>query len=314
MWPPPEFKISREFDESADVIYYHGDCNDLLKQIPPRFVQLVMTSPPYNIGKSYERIKVDLNTYLKEQEKVIKSCITKLSDTGSICWEVGNYIKDSSVIPLDIFLYPCFKDEVGNQLKLRNRIVWHFEHGLHSSRRFSGRYETILWFTKTDDYYFNLDGVRVPQKYPLKKHYKGPNFGKYSGNPFGKNPGDVWIFPNVKWNHPEKTEHPCQFPVELVQRLVLALTKEGDWVLDPYIGVGSTAVGAVLRKRKAVGAEIVERYVQIGLERLRKVADGTLKIRPMERPVYMPIKTLEKDRDEQKRMKSRPLSEYVENY
>jgi DNA modification methylase len=81
---------------------------------------------------------------------------------------------------------------------------------------------------------FHLDRVRVPQKYPNKRHFKGPKKGELSGNPLGKNPGDVWIFPNVKANHVEKTTHPAQYPVELVERFVLALTEEGDWVLDPF--------------------------------------------------------------------------------
>ena len=94
---------------------------------------------------------------------------------------------------------------------MKNRIVWHFEHGLHLKHKFSGRYETILWFVKTDKYIFDLDKVRVPQKYPGKVGYKGKNKGKYSGNIKGKNPSDVWIIPNVKSFHKEKTIHPCQF-------------------------------------------------------------------------------------------------------
>lgn len=148
---------------------------------------------------------------------------------------MGNYVDNGEIIPLDILLYPIFSSF---KLKLRNRIVWHFGHGLHASKRFSGRYEVILWFTKTDEYVFNLDNVRVPQKLPNKKHFKGPNKGKLSGHPLGKNPSDVWEIPNVKSNHVEKTIHPCQFPVELIERLVLALTDEGDWVFDPFIGGG----------------------------------------------------------------------------
>jgi adenine-specific DNA-methyltransferase len=140
---------------------------------------------------------------------------------------------------VDIVLYPVFAS-LG--LHLRNRIVWHFGHGLHASKRFSGRYEVILWFTKGNEYTFNLDAVRVPQKYPDKKYFKGPKKGELSGNPLGKNPSDIWEIPNVKANHVEKTIHPCQFPVELIERLVLAMTDEGDWALDPFIGVGTTAL------------------------------------------------------------------------
>src|SRR5690606_35889755 len=103
-------------------------------------------------------------------------------------------------------------------------------------------------------------------KYPNKRHYKGPARGALSSNPKGKNPGDVWIFPNVKHNHVEKTPHPCQFPVELPERLVLALTEPGDLVLDPYMGVGSTIVAAVRHGRRAAGAEIVPEYVALARE------------------------------------------------
>jgi adenine-specific DNA-methyltransferase len=159
---------------------------------------------------------------------------------------------------------------------------------LHAKQRLSGRHEVILWFTKGDDYVFNLDSIRVPQKYPGKKSYKGPNGGSYSGHPLGKNPGDVWDIPNVKSRHPEKTIHPCQFPVELVERLVLALSDPGDLVLDPYIGVATTAIAAVRHGRRAAGAETSALYHTVGMERLKQMELGTLKTRPMNRPIYQP--------------------------
>lgn len=176
----------------------------------------------------------------------------------------------------------------GLGLKMRNRIVWHFEHGLHCSARFSGRYETIVWFTKTKDYVFNLDSVRVPQKYPGKKYFKGPKVGQYSCNPQGKNPGDLWDIPNVKSNHVEKTAHPCQFPVELVERLVLAMSQEDDWVLDPFLGTGTSVIAAIRHGRKGVGAEVVPEYVRICSDRILQQLNGTLRTRPMTKPVYDP--------------------------
>lgn len=273
-----------QFNPDADLVLYEGDCLDLLPHIPSGFVKLVVTSPPYNLGKPYER-RLDLDEYLLQQRRVIEECVRVLHDQGSICWQVGNYVDKGEIIPLDIVLYPIFTS-LG--LHLRNRIVWHFGHGLHASRRFSGRYEVILWFTKGDDYTFNLDAVRVPQKYPAKKHYKGPKKGEFSGNPLGKNPGDVWEIPNVKANHVEKTSHPCQFPVELIERLVLSMTDEGDWVLDPFIGVGTTAIAALMHNRKAIGAEIVSDYIKIARERIHLAEKGQLRIRPMERSVYDP--------------------------
>jgi len=284
MWWDKELRITGKFDVDADVVLYLGDALDLLKQIPDKTAGLVVTSPPYNIGKPYEK-RLNLPEYIEQQEKVIKESIRITKDDGSICWQIGNYVENGSIIPLDILLYPIF-DRFG--LKLRNRIVWHFGHGLHAQRRFSGRYEVILWFTKSENYVFNLDAVRVPQKYPTKKYYKGPKKGDLSCHPLGKNPTDVWAIPNVKSNHPEKTIHPCQFPVELIERLVLALTNPGDWVIDPFIGVGSTAIAAILHGRKAAGADIIEEYIKIARQRIELLLRGKLKLRPMGKPIYEP--------------------------
>lgn len=279
-------KIASTFRNSERIVVYQGDCLNLLKQIPDGSLQLIVTSPPYNIGKEYEQ-RSKLGFYIAQQAIVIEECVRALSERGSICWQVGNFIDNSAIIPLDIALFPVFQ-KLG--LKMRNRIIWHFEHGLHCKKRFSGRYETIMWFTKTDDYVFNLDAVRVPQKYPGKKYFKGPKTGQYSGNPLGKNPGDLWVIPNVKSNHIEKTIHPCQFPVELIERLVLSLTNEDDWVFDPFLGVGSTIVAASRHRRRGVGSEIVTDYVQIARDRIKQELQGTLKTRPMNRPVYDPVR------------------------
>ena len=280
-------RIASRFDQTADFVLYQGDCLDLLPTIPDGLVKLVVTSPPYNLGKPYER-KLELEEYLDQQKRVIEECVRILDYHGSICWQVGNYVDNGEVIPLDVLIYPIF---ASFGLKMRNRIVWHFGHGLHASRRFSGRYEVIIWFTKGDRYTFNLDAVRMPQKYPEKKHFKGPKKGQYSANPLGKNPSDVWEIPNVKANHVEKTSHPCQFPVELIERLVLAMTDENDWVLDPFGGVGTTAIAALMHQRKSIITEMVPEYVQIARERVEMAEKGTLRVRPMERPVYDPDET-----------------------
>ena len=276
--------LAEKYRQDADAVLQHGDCLDLLREIPDNLVRLVVTSPPYNIGKQYER-RMKLEEYLEGQAQVIRECVRVLAPDGSLCWQVGNFVEDNEIIPLDTALWPIFRS-LG--LKMRNRIIWHFEHGLHCSRRFSGRYETIAWFTKSDSYVFNLDSVRVPQKYPGKKHFKGPKTGEYSCNPLGKNPGDLWIIPNVKHNHVEKTIHPCQFPVELIERLILSMTQRGDWVLDPYMGVGTTAVAALRQGRKGIGAELVEDYVKVARQRVRAAHAGTLKTRPIDRPVHKP--------------------------
>jgi len=104
----------------------------------------------------------------------------------------------------------------------------------------------------------------------------------------GKNPADVWIIPNVKHNHVEKTDHPCQFPVELVERLILALTNEGDLVVDPFMGVGTSLVAALMNRRRSAGADTVKSYVNIARKRIDKAHQGTLRVRPRNRPIYVP--------------------------
>lgn len=290
-------KIVSSFSASAEIVLHHGDTARFVKTIPTDLVRLIITSPPYNLGKEYETPE-SIETYLSRQESVIQELVRVLSPNGGLCWQVGNYVQDGEVFPLDVYYYPIFKR---HGLQLRNRIIWHFEHGLHASRRFSGRYETLLWFTKTNDYLFNLDAVRVPAKYPGKTNYKpGPNYGKPSGNPLGKNPSDRWAFvaqewdrqlwniPNVKANHPEKTAHPCQFPIELVERCVLALTHPNDWVFDPYAGVGSALIGALRHGRRAMGSEKEEVYVKAASERIEDFYAGALKIRPLGKPVHEP--------------------------
>jgi len=274
--------------------YINGDSKTELKKLESEKFKLIITSPPYNVGKEYE-VKVSIEKYLKEQKGIIDELVRLLHPSGSICWQVGNFIDNGEVFPLDIFYYQLFKEY---NLKLRNRIVWQFGHGLHSQKRFSGRYETILWFTKSDDYTFNLDNVRIPSKYPGKKHFKGPKKGQYSSNPKGKNPTDIWEIvlsdweaeiwniPNVKANHVEKTEHPCQYPIELVERCVLALTNQSDWILDPFAGVGSTMLAALKNQRNAVGIEKFKKYITIGQDRISQLQKGELKFRPMDKPIY----------------------------
>src|SRR5579885_1837735 len=234
-----------------------------MRDLADESMHLIVTSPPYNLGKEYEK-KTSQECYIEEQVAAIAEAVRLLHPRGSICWQVGNYVEDGEIFPLDILLYDKFKS---HGLKLRNRIVWTFGHGLHCQKRFSGRHETILWFTKSDDYIFNLDPIRIPVKYPNKKHFKGPKKGELSSNPLGKNPSDVWDIPNVKANHVEKTDHPCQFPVGLVERLVLALTDKGHCVLDPYLGVGSSAIAALRNNRKAYGCDIVPEYIEEARDR-----------------------------------------------
>lgn len=288
--------ISEVFSANEHIVVTESDTLEALKKLPASSFKLAVSSPPYNIGKEYEK-QIELQHYLDWQSEILKELARVVSDDGSIVWQVGNFIDDGEVFPLDIYFYPIIK-ALG--LQLRNRIVWHFDHGLHATKRFSGRYEVLLWFTKSKNYTFNLDSVRVPSKYPGKLHYKGEKKGQPSGNPLGKNPSDYWAIigqewesgiieiPNVKSNHPEKTSHPCQFPIELIERCVLALTNENDWVLDPFGGVGSSLIAAIKNGRRGMVIDRDPQYISIAKERISAFQDGVLKIRPLGKPVHKP--------------------------
>lgn len=284
----PEILITRSCKDLARFVQsrfalWQDDVEKLLTNLPkePLF-DLVVTSPPYNLGKSYEK-KTGLPEYMEWQKRIIDLIVPRVAATGSICWQVGNYVDNGQIIPLDFQFDPIFRS---HGFALRNRIIWHFGHGLHNKHRFSGRYEVVLWYTRSDDYVFNLDAVRVPSKYPGKRHFKGPKAGKLSGNPRGKNPEDVWSIPNVKSNHIEKEDHPCQFPVGLIERLVLALTNESNLVFDPFAGVGSAGVAAALHNRRFWGAEIVGEYVAAGSKRISDAIGGQARYRPHNKPLY----------------------------
>ncbi|MEY9375100.1 DNA-methyltransferase [Rhizobium leguminosarum] len=279
-----------------------GDAGEQLNSLAARSVDLVVCSPPYNIGKIYERQhKLSFNEYLRWQEEIIEKLSAVIKQGGSVCWQVGNHIKDGVLTPLDIPFYGLF---VKHGFVLRNRIIWRFNFGRNSDRRFSGRYESVLWFTLGDGYKFNLDPIRVPQLYPGKRHSKnkGANAGRPSGNPKGKNPSDYWEFsaerdflenpvwdiPNVKAGHPEKTEHPCQFPIELAERCVLGLSDPGDFVLDPFVGTGSTLIAAAKHGRRGVGFEKEAAFADIANRRIEALCRGELPMRPSGTPVRRP--------------------------
>jgi len=282
-----------------------GDVLSRLAGLKPASCALVVSSPPYNIRKPYERNDSrTYDEYIDWQRSVVKAMLPALTESASVCWQVGTYVADGEVFPLDIPFIGIFR-ELG--FRLRNRIIWRYNFGHNADKRFSGRYETVLWFSRAETYTFNLDPVRVPQLYPGKRHSKskGTKAGVPSGNPLGKNPSDYWEFsatqdfknnpvwdiPNVKAKHPEHTEHPCQFPVELAERCVLALTNPGETVLDPFVGTGATAIAAAMHGRQAIGIDRHQPYLTIAKERLAKLESGTLSLRPLGKPVRRPKAT-----------------------
>lgn len=252
--------------------------------MPDGCIDLTITSPPYCIGKEYESSR-SIEDFIATHKIILPEIARITRDGGSICWQVGYHVTQQSAYPLD---YPVFSIlSAIKDIALRNRIVWTFGFGMHQSTRFSGRHEVVLWFTKGPKYFFDLDAVRAPQKYPGKRRYKGPLKGEFSCNPKGKNPGDVWDIPNVKAAHVEKVDHPCQFPVGLADRLVRAMCPKQGIVFDPYAGTASTGVAAILNERRFLGAEVNLKYEPIAHERLLSAHDGTIRVRPVERPLYV---------------------------
>lgn len=278
-------RIYQRFDAKRDYIMHKGDCLGFLRSLPDSIVDLTITSPPYCIGKPYES-STTVAEFKANHAQVLPEILRVTKPGGSICWQVGYHVTSRSIVPLDYLIFDILRDMP--DVKLRNRIIWTFGHGLHENERFTGRHETILWFTKGDNYYFDLDAVRIPQKYPGKKHYKGPKKGQYSGNPLGKNPSDVWDIPNVNANHREKTEHPCQFPVGLAQRLIKALCPPNGLVLDPFSGSGTTGAAAALSERRFWGVEIDSTYCDLARERMGQALAGTLPYREVDTPVMNP--------------------------
>lgn len=270
---------------------YQWDAFDFIKTIPDESIDMVFTSPPYFMGKDYDKSK-NYGDFLEEHKALFPEIVRITKEWGSICWQIGYHVSKNSIMPLDWLVFSAIESFLKNgTLKLRNRINWQFWHGLHASRRFSGRHEVILWFTKWDSYSFNLDSIRIPQKYPGKKHSKGAKKWEYSGNPLGKNPGDVWDIPNVKAHHIEKTNHPCQFPIALVQRFVKAVVPDKGIVFDPFMGSGSTGVASLLEGRYFIGSEMEQSYCDIAQKRCEEAKEWTIQYRE-DKPIYEPTGNL----------------------
>lgn len=272
------------------------DALDVLKTIPDQSVNLIVTSPPYFMGKDYDTsLKLD---DFEEIHKAIFSDLYRILKTwGNLCWQVWYHTLNWEMVPLDCIVYNIIKEfndnlkERDELLYLKNRIIWTFWHWLHSKKKFSWRHETILWYSKWKDWFFDLDSVRIPQKYPGKTYYKWEKKWQISWNPLWKNPWDVREIPNVKANHIEKTDHPCQFPVALVERLVKWLSPINGTVLDPFMWSWTSGVATLLHDRFFIWIELNEKYYNIALKRCEDTVKWKIKYRE-DKPIYVPWKNL----------------------
>jgi len=248
------------------VVIYHGDCLEVMRALGDSPFALTVTSPPYNIGKEYEtrRSMEDYLAWCQEWAKEIR----RLTMPDGAFWLNVGYVSlpgRAKAIPIPYLLW----DRI--PFYLVQEIVWNYGAGVAGRTSFSPRNEKFLWYVKDRSRYtFNLDGVRDPAvKYPNQKKN-----GKLKCNPLGKNPTDVWQFPKVtsgmNRSSRERTPHPAQFPVAVVERIIKACSEEGDVVLDPFMGSGSTAEAAVSNARLCVGIEIDAKYIEIASKRLER--------------------------------------------
>ncbi len=243
---------------------YNRDCLAAMRTLPPEVVALTVTSPPYNIGKEYEK-PLELDAYFDWCKKWISE-IYRLTATHGAFWLNLGYVSKPHVaraIPIPYLLWnrvPFY---------LIQEIVWHYGAGVAARNGFSPRNEKFLWYVKDEaNYTFNLDDVRDPEvKYPNQKKN-----GKLKCNPLGKNPSDVWLCPKVTSGtdraSPERTEHPAQFPVAVIERIIKACSNRSDLVLDPFMGSATTALVAIQLGRPVIGFELSARYFHIATERL----------------------------------------------
>jgi len=261
---------------------YHIHCRDTIEALEDLSgsgfaADLVISSPPYNIGKAYEA-RAPLAVYMDWQAEVVQLLSRTIRPGGNLVWQVGNYVDRGEVLPLDYLFIPVMQ-EAG--FKLRNRFMWHFGHGLHAKHRFSGRHETVLWFSHGDGYFHD-------PRFILPAGQEPPADADISPVVRQAMETGIWDIPNVKHNHPEKLDHPCQFTVAIAERAVLGLSRPGDLVLDPFCGVASAGVAALAHGRFFTGIERHPDYCVAAESRLDATLEGSAKWRPHDLEVARP--------------------------
>ena len=258
-------RAGRPYYGDDRVLLYNLDCQELMRRIGSPVVDLTVTSPPYNIGKEYECVR--------RPEDYLAWCgawmrqIFEITDGRGAFWLNLGYFElpgRARAVPISYLLWNR------TPFYLMQEIVWHYRAGVSAKRRFAPRNEKYLWYVKNgDSYTFNLDAVRDPDvAYPKQKKN-----GKLRCNPLGKNPTDVWEIPKVtsgrNRSSPERTGHPAQSPLAVLDRIIRASSNIGDLVFDPFVGSGSTAVSCVASGRKVIGCDTNAGYLDVAVERIR---------------------------------------------
>lgn len=256
--------LGNPYYESDNCLIYHADSLQLIHRIPQDSINLAITSPPYNIGKAYESV-MPIPDYVQWCTTWMNDIYDVVANDGAFLLNLG-YLEvptKGRAVPISYLLWdksPFF---------MQQEIVWHYEAGVASKRYLSPRNEKFIWYVKDKNQYtFNLDSIRDPNvKYPNQKKN-----GKLRCNPLGKNPGDVWCYPKVtsgeKRSSKERTPHPAQFPIGVIEKFILGMSNPSDIVFDPFLGSGSTCIAALKHGRKVIGFEISAEYCKIAAERV----------------------------------------------
>ena len=250
-----------------DIIYLKSSEN--MDDVPDNSIDLIVTSPPYNIdikygnktlhGKTIKSKGTKYNDKLPEEEyramlhRVFTECKRVLKDDGSIWINIKNRYDGKAIIT------PSWIEQYFDDMYLKNLLIWNFDWGGSTNKRFAPRYEFVYWYTKSaNNYTFNLDDVKIPAVNYRPDRYKSQL----------KNPSDVWKIPMISGNFLERTGHPAQYPEKLIERIILAGTDKNAIVLDPFMGSGTTAVVAKKLNRHYIGYEIVPEYIEMANLRL----------------------------------------------
>lgn len=266
--------LGSPYYETASCLLFCGDTLDMQKELKPLMFNAIITSPPYNIGKEYEEPK-PLNDYIDWSTQWIAGASRLLVLNGALLLNLG-YVsinEQARAIPIPYLIW----DKV--PLYLNQEIVWNYSAGVACKNYLSPRNEKILWYVRDNkNYTFNLDSIRDENvKYPNSRRH-----GKSRVNTLGKNPSDVWEIAKVTTgfnrSSQERTSHPCQFPIDLIDRLVLGFTNPGEIVYDPFVGSGTTFESCIKNGRFCVGFEIKTEYCEIAKKRIEDVQSSQLKL------------------------------------
>lgn len=259
--------LGKPYFETKDFLLFNLDCVESMDKLDKNIIDLTITSPPYNIGKEYEKV-VPINDYIKWCEKWINLVYHITKDDGAFMLNVG-YTKIQEkgfAVPISYLLWDK------SPFYLIQEIVWNYGAGVATKYTLSPRNEKILWYVKDKSKYtFNLDDIRDKDvKYPNQKKN-----GKLRCNTLGKNPSDVWQIAKVTSGKnrasKERSPHPSQFPADMIERVIMGFSNKGDLILDPFIGSGTTSDVAIKNGRQAIGFEINEKYCDYIVKRMGKV-------------------------------------------